>query len=136
MNADSPIRLSQLEVECIKVLWRKKAASVAEVRSGMTRSLAYTTVMTVLDRMMDKGAVIRRKNGRAYVYSPALDLHSARLQAVRRLLENLFDQDAQALIQFVAEQSDGRAAGERRTRTRKGTNPLSAARVEIDDSLL
>jgi predicted transcriptional regulator len=135
MSPDSSIRLSQLEVECIKVLWRKKAASVAEVRSEMARPLAYTTVMTVLDRMMDKGAVVRRKNGRAYVYSPALDLHSARLQAVRRLLENLFDQDSQTLIQFISEQSDGRGAGERRPRPRKAA-PGQAARVEIDDSLL
>jgi predicted transcriptional regulator len=136
MSPDSPIRLSQLEVECIKVLWRKKTASVAEVRSAMARPLAYTTVMTVLDRMIDKGAVVRRKNGRAYVYSSALDLHAARLQAVRRLLENLFDQDAQALIQFVSEQSDGHGAGERRPRLRKAAPVAAAPRVEIDDSLL
>ncbi|MGE0406645.1 MAG: BlaI/MecI/CopY family transcriptional regulator [Candidatus Korobacteraceae bacterium] len=136
MSADSTIRLSQLEVECIKVLWRKKAASVAEVRSGMARPLAYTTVMTVLDRMMDKGAVIRRKNGRAYVYSPALDLQSARRQAVQRLIENLFDQDPSALIQFVSEHGDGPGSGERRSRSRKGVEAPAALRVEIDDSLL
>jgi BlaI family penicillinase repressor len=134
MSSESPIRVSQLEMECLKVLWRKKAASVAEVRSAMPRPLAYTTVMTVLDRMMEKGAVVRRKNGRAYVYSPALDLHSARRQAVRRLLDNLFDQDAQALIQFVSEQRE-QAGGERRARIRRNGG-MPAVRAEIDDSLL
>jgi len=136
MSSESPIRLSQLEVECIRVLWRKKAASVAEVRSGIPRPLAYTTVMTVLDRMMEKGAVVRRKNGRAYMYFPALDLHSARLQAVQRLVDNLFDHDAQALIRFVAEHGEARAAGERRPRMRKNSEDDGTRRIEMDDSLL
>jgi predicted transcriptional regulator len=131
------MRLSQLEIECIKVLWQKQSASVAEVKSGVSRPLAYTTVMTVLDRMREKGVVIRQKQGRAYVYSPALDRKAARLQAVRRLLENLFDQDPQELVRFVLEHSDSHQPGDRRARPRKAASyPSPPARSEMDDSLL
>ncbi len=132
MSESSPTRLSQLEIDCLKVLWKKRAASVAEVRSSMSRPLAYTTVMTILDRMVDKGAVARRKSGRAYVYSPALDLESARAQAVHRLLDNLFDHDPHSLVQFVLQHSDTQR--ERRSRQRNSA-PLSTW-AEMDETLL
>jgi predicted transcriptional regulator len=146
VSAHPPIRLSQLETECIRVLWQKENASVAEVKSAMERPLAYTTVMTVLDRLIDKGAVVRRKHGRAYLYSPALDLSSARSQAIRRLLENLFDHDAQALVQFILDNGMTHPGGTQMSdlhSTDRGPRPRkmaiatrTSARVEIDESLL
>jgi predicted transcriptional regulator len=111
-------------MDCLKVLWKQAEASVSEVRAGLPRPLAYTTVMTVLDRMCVKGLVTRRKRGRAYAYAAALDLESARAQAVRQLLANLFEQDPRALVQYLLSRP---AAGTRRTR---------ASHAEIDDELL
>ena len=65
-------RLPQLELECLRVLWKQPGASVAEVRAALQRPLAYTTVMTVLERLSAKGVVQRRKQGRAYAYSALL----------------------------------------------------------------
>ena len=95
-------RLAQLELDCMKVLWNVPGATVAQVRSALDRPLAYTTVMTVLDRMTAKGVVTRRKNGRAWQYSPQLDRDTARLEAVSRLLANLFDGDRAALVEYLS----------------------------------
>ncbi len=132
-------RLPQLELDCIKVLWQAGDCSVAQVRAKLARPLAYTTVMTVLDRMASKGLVTRRKQGRAYVYSAQLDLDAARATAVRRLLLNLFDNDRTALLQYVAgiEHIDTEA-GRRPQRTRSVRRPaaIPALHPSIDDSLL
>ncbi len=116
-------RPAQLEMDCLKVLWKQSEASVSEVRAGLPRPLAYTTVMTVLDRMCTKGLVTRRKRGRGYAYAAALDLDSARAQAVRQLLANLFDQDPRSLVQYLSRPP----ASARRAR---------ASYAEIDDELL
>ena len=86
----------------MKVLWRISSGTVAQVRAGLSRPLAYTTVMTVLDRMSTKGVVERRKNGRAYHYSARLDLNAARNAALDRLLDNLFENDRAALLRYLA----------------------------------
>jgi len=99
--------LPQLELECMKVLWRISSGTVAQVRAGLSRPLAYTTVMTVLDRMSSKGVVDRRKSGRAYHYSARLDLDAARHAAVNRLLDNLFENDRAALLRYLSNSRPG-----------------------------
>jgi len=63
-----------LEIECLKILWTLGEANVKDVRQALTerRNLAYTTVMTVLDRLARKGRVARRKVGRSFMYEPVL----------------------------------------------------------------
>jgi BlaI family transcriptional regulator, penicillinase repressor len=99
---------ASLEMECLKVLWNRSEASVADVRAGLPRPLAYTTVMTVLDRMCAKDLVKRRKRGRAWSYSAALDMETARAEAVRRLVANLFEADTRALVRYLQGESTGR----------------------------
>jgi predicted transcriptional regulator len=67
--------LGELETSILEALWRSSdPLSVREVGSALRRrpALAYTTVMTVLDRLHDKGLVTRTKDGRAFVYRPRL----------------------------------------------------------------
>jgi predicted transcriptional regulator len=111
-------------MDCLKVLWNQAEASVAEVRAGLPRPLAYTTVMTVLDRMCAKGLVKRRKRGRAWSYSAGLELESARAEGVRRLVANLFESDNRALVRYLM--------GEGAVRPRRRTSSSSS----IDDELL
>ncbi|HXE91716.1 MAG TPA: BlaI/MecI/CopY family transcriptional regulator [Terriglobales bacterium] len=143
MNA----RLPQLEMDCMSVLWRQPAATVAEVRSALPRPLAYTTVMTVLDRMASKGVVTRHKNGRAYLYSAVLDRETARRAAVERLLANLFENDRAALVEYLArpaqraERSHGTSApatvrSRKLRRAEKAAEKPSFAPSHIDESLL
>lgn len=82
-----------LELECLNALWALGEGNVQAVRDqlALRRPLAYTTVMTMLDRLARKQVVTRRKLGRSFVYTPALTRDEVRLRAVRELVESLFD---------------------------------------------
>src|SRR5512140_2923468 len=92
-----------LELECLKTLWTLGEGNVKDVRQALepARGLAYTTVMTVLDRLAHKGVVSRRKVGRSFVYTPAVTRDALRRPAVRELLENFFDGSEQSLIAYL-----------------------------------
>jgi len=64
--------LGPLETEVMDVLWDASEANVHEVATKLARPLAYTTVMTTLDRLYKKGLLDRRKADRAFVYKPRL----------------------------------------------------------------
>jgi len=89
---DERLDLPPLELECMKALWRRGRATVHDIRAGLLpqRPLAYTTVMTVMNRLARKGAVDRSKHGRAHVYQAAVSAAEVREQALARLLENFF----------------------------------------------
>lgn len=102
-----------LEIECLKVLWEVGEASVRGVREGLLprRNLAYTTVMTLLDRLVRKGGAARRKAGRAFIYRAVLDQDTVRRKSIDELTDILFE-GSQALLQQYLEQH-----GEREERT-------------------
>lgn len=64
--------LGHLESTLMEILWRKGELSVKELAELLDRPLAYTTVMTTLDRLYKKGLLQRRKCDRAFFYSPKL----------------------------------------------------------------
>ena len=92
-----------LELQCLKALWRLERGSVQQVRESMsgTRPLAYTTVMTLLDRLNKRGVVERHKHGRRFLYSPAVSREAVRRQAVDGLIADLFDGAAGDLMDFL-----------------------------------
>ncbi len=61
--------LGALERQVIDIVWRKPAASVREVQAALDQPIAYTTVMTTLDRLYRKRMVTRTKRSRMFVYS-------------------------------------------------------------------
>ena len=65
-------RLGHLEITILEVLWGRGESNVREVAESLDRPLAYTTVMTTLDRLFKKGLLDRRKSERAFFYSPRL----------------------------------------------------------------
>ncbi len=82
-----------LEMECLKALWTIGEGNVKAVRAALAgrRNLAYTTVMTLLERLARKGVVERRKLGRSFVYSPLVTRDTMRRRALRELIDTLFD---------------------------------------------
>ena len=64
--------LGFLELDVMEVLWAGGQWSVRDVAQRLERKLAYTTVMTTLDRLFKKGLLERMKSERAFLYSPAL----------------------------------------------------------------
>lgn len=62
--------LGPLELELMQILWAQGESNVRDVACCLNRPLAYTTVMTTLDRLYKKGFLERRMPDRAFVYSP------------------------------------------------------------------
>lgn len=96
--------LPQLELECMNVLWEGDDQTVRDVQARLAprRPLAYTTVLTVLDRLAKKGAVTRRKSGRAHLYHAVLAREEARRLAVARLVAQLFDGSRDRLLEYLS----------------------------------
>lgn len=92
-----------LEMLCLQALWSLGEANVKEVQAIVARSrrLAYTTIMTVLERLVRKGRLSRRKVGRAFVYSLQASREAMRRAAIRELVEGFFDGSEDELIRFL-----------------------------------
>ncbi|MFQ6008913.1 MAG: BlaI/MecI/CopY family transcriptional regulator [Candidatus Zixiibacteriota bacterium] len=67
--------LGPIEAQLMDLAWQKKNLTVkaAQFSLGSEKKLAYTTVMTVLTRLAEKGLLQKRKEGRGFVYSPAVE---------------------------------------------------------------
>ena len=100
---------------CLSALWSLEEANVREVRRVVaeTRPLAYTTIMTVLERLVRKGRLRRRKVGRAFAYAPTEPRDAVRRAAVKELLEGFFGGSQEELIAFLrsGERSMAASAG-------------------------
>ena len=92
-----------LELLCLRALWSLEEGNVRDVQAvvAQARPLAYTTIMTVLDRLVRKGKLARRKMGRAFVYAPTTSRDEMRRTAIRELLEGFFDGSEEELIRFL-----------------------------------
>ena len=71
-DQSAPPALGPLEITVMEILWNRGESNVHEVVGKLDRPLAYTTVMTTLDRLFKKGLLARSKSERAFVYSPRL----------------------------------------------------------------
>ena len=91
----------RLELECLKALWTLGEANVRDVLAALVRPLAYTTVMTILDRLARRGCVGRRKVGRGFIYCAVLSRDSVRSVALQDLIDCLFDGSDESLHHFL-----------------------------------
>lgn len=92
-----------LELRCLTALWQLGEANVQAVREFLApqKPLAYTTVMTMLERLTRKRILARRKVGRAFLYKPLVSRDEIRALAVRELVDSLFDGSRQSLLEFL-----------------------------------
>jgi predicted transcriptional regulator len=82
-------RLGHLESEVMEIVWHGNEFAVRDVQGLLARSVAYTTVMTTLDRLFKKGYVQRRRAGRAFLYSAALPKRELEVSVTSGLLKDL-----------------------------------------------
>ena len=95
-----------LEHEVMAVLLgADEPMTAAQVRTALGDTLAYTTVMTVLSRIADKGLAVRSRKGRAHVYAPIRDGAELTAMRMRRLLD-ADDDRAAVLARFVGSLTD------------------------------
>jgi predicted transcriptional regulator len=100
----SIIELAPLELDCMNALWPLGEATVRDIQEALVqiRPRAYTTIMTIMDRLARKGTVVRRKTGRAWVYRPNLSADEARASAVSRVIDGFFDGSSDALAVHIS----------------------------------
>jgi predicted transcriptional regulator len=102
----------------MEVLWRKGRATVAEVVSALAPPvLAYSTVLTTLRTLEQKGHISHEAEGRAFVYRPAIQRTEAAKSAVRHVLDRFFGSSPGALA--VSLLDDAPLSDEERNRIRR-----------------
>lgn len=96
--------LTPLELEIMKVLWDLGPAAVQAVQERLPGApLAYTTVQTMLNVLLQKGKVKRSLKSRAYVYRPALSRAEAVGHTMKDLIDRMFGGSAEALVMGLVE---------------------------------
>src|SRR5579863_4630188 len=93
---------------CLNALWEIQEGNVEDVRRvvSQSRPLAYTTVLTLLDRLARRGAVSRRKEGRGFRYQPTVARDKLRRMALRQFLEYHFEGSETKLKIFLEQPPD------------------------------
>jgi predicted transcriptional regulator len=97
MSKSKPVReinqLGDLETDVLGVVWEMGKATVQDVKDALEprRALAYTTVMTVMSRLAEKGILERRKEGRAYFYTPVASQQKVAGSLLNSLVRRLYD---------------------------------------------
>jgi BlaI family transcriptional regulator, penicillinase repressor len=86
------------EMDVMNVLWELGAGTVAQVRARLADDLAYTTVLTVLRTLEEKGYVDHLEEGKAYRYRPLVARRDAGASALRRVLRKVFDDSPELLM--------------------------------------
>src|SRR5690606_19590803 len=90
----------------MSVLWHRGPSTVAEVRAALSDPLAYTTVLTVLRTLEEKGYASHVEEGKAYRYRAAVGREAAGASALRRLMSTVFlGQPELLLTQLVEERA-------------------------------
>ena len=114
------------ELEVMSILWRLGSATVADVRAALDEDLAYTSVLSALQTLEEKGYVRHEADGRAYRYLPVVEAESAGGSAIARIRDAIFHGSAERMFaQFV---SDRKLSREELERMRS----LIAERLEED----
>src|SRR5579862_5308647 len=98
--------LTKGELRIMEALWERRSGTVADVAAALPPPpLAYTTVLTMLRILEQKGAVSRETDGRAHVYHPLIERDEAARSAIGEIVQSFFANSKSALaVQLMAEQ--------------------------------
>ena len=89
--------LGSLERDVMALVWRKGDASVRDACDAMGPGVAYTTLMTTMDRLFKKGLLSRRKVGRAFVYCATASRAEIEGEVATELMHSLLRRDGKPL---------------------------------------
>jgi predicted transcriptional regulator len=111
------ISFTERELDVMGVLWEMGGATVAEVRERLQDALAYTTVLTVLRTLEEKGYVGHVEEGKAYRYHPLVERQEAGSSVLKRMMRKLFKDSPELLLTHLV--SDRRLSDEELRRMRR-----------------
>ena len=108
-----------LEAACLTALWELGEGTVHDVAGALAprQKLAYTTVLTLLERLVKRGHLVRRKRGRSFVYAPSQPPDAVRQSAVAELTKLYFQGSPEALRNWLT------GAGPARPSTQEPIDP-------------
>lgn len=97
------MRLTDAEWTVMNAVWNQNPASVRDVLAqvGSSTGWAHTTVKTMLDRLVEKGALREKKRANASIYEPKLTRDDARTSALRSLMERSFEGSFGSLVHHL-----------------------------------
>ncbi len=100
MSADSESRLSRLQLAVLRIIWKRGEATVTDVRQDLqpTRSLASSTVATLLKRLEARGVLAHRSEGRQYVYRALLEEERVTTSMTSELVDDVYEGDVAGLF--------------------------------------
>lgn len=101
----APPELGPLEREVMDLIWRRpveSGVSVRDIHLAFEERLAYTTLMTTLDRLHKKGLLDRRKEGRAFFYSPRFSPDEFERGVARDLIDKLLGRGSDGVEPILA----------------------------------
>ena len=94
---------TERELDVMSILWRLGSATVTQVRDELTDELAYTSVLSALQTLEEKGYVRHEQEGRAYRYHPQVGPREAGRSAVGRILEKVYQGSAELMLAQLVE---------------------------------
>lgn len=99
----SDVTFGDRELDVMAILWELGSGTVSEVRDRLPAKLAYTTVLTILQRLEAKEFISHQEDGRAHRYYPRIARRTARRSALARLVDGLFQGSHEALLAHLVE---------------------------------
>ena len=91
-------QLGELQAAVMEILWRRNEATVKDVQDALPGAPAYTTVLTILRTLEEKGYVGHEAEGRAYRYHAQVERGEARMSAVEHMTKKLFAGSTESLL--------------------------------------
>ena len=133
MKRKSLTHLGETEMEVLHHVWDLGEATVADVRERIleNRDVAYTTIMTVLKKLAEKGYLDYHKEGRSYVYQPAQEPNEVQHSLLRRLMDKVFEGSPSALVQTLVKRED--LSDDERAEIRALIDALEEEDTDADD---
>jgi predicted transcriptional regulator len=97
--------LGPLETEIMQIIWQDERSTVKKVHRKLAqhRDIAYTTVMTTMSRLAEKGVLNRHREGLAYVYTPAITEDDFVTMVVQQVLDGLLDDYSETAIDYMVD---------------------------------
>lgn len=97
--------LGDLEADVMKIIWKAGRVTVRDVyeQLRLVKSLAYTTVMTIMGRLADKGLLEKEAQGNAYVYTPTISEADFAKKVVSEVLDGLFEEFAEPAMSHMVD---------------------------------
>ena len=108
MSKKSLETLGELQRAVLEIIWQLGQASVHQVLEHLNhqKKLAYTTVLTALQKLEKAGWLHHRAEGKSYIYYPTRTREEAGARSVQRFMKQVFDGDAVSLFQHLIQETD------------------------------